>query len=102
MRQCDFLPFSVNGKDQFEFLHWNYYPLFESRNNHDINKNLGLVAGRFVNSIDTIEVPGVKKTFLLQSSNNSRTISTPALISPTQQQLKLQDQKQDKLPWLPT
>ncbi|MEO6133963.1 MAG: Gldg family protein, partial [Ginsengibacter sp.] len=22
--QCDFLPFNVNSKDQFEFLHWNY------------------------------------------------------------------------------
>ena len=85
--QCDFLPFAVGGSPsspQYEFLHWNYYPLFESRNNHDINKNLGLVAGRFVNSIDTIEVPGVKKTFLLQSSGNARVISTPALISPNE------------------
>jgi gliding-associated putative ABC transporter substrate-binding component GldG len=92
--QCDFLPFAVGGSSsnpQYEFLHWNYYPLFESKNNHDINKNLGLVAGRFVNSIDTIEVPGVKKTFLLQSSNNSRTISTPALISPNENRNAPQD-----------
>jgi ABC-2 type transport system permease protein len=85
--QCDFLPFAVGGSStnpQYEFLHWNYYPLFESKKNHDINKNLGLVAGKFVNSIDTIELPGVKKTFLLQSSANSRTISTPALISPNE------------------
>ena len=41
--QCDFLPFDVNGNKQFEFLHWNYFPLFESRSNHVINKNLGLV-----------------------------------------------------------
>ena len=85
--QCDFLPFAVGGSatnPQYEFLHWNYFPLFESKGNHDINKNLGLVAGRFTNSVDTIEVPGVKKTFLLQSSNNSRVISTPALISPNE------------------
>ncbi len=79
--QCDFLPFSVNGKDQFEFLHWNYFPLFESKQNSIINKNLGLVAGRFVNSIDTVSAPGITKTILLSSSNNSRTIQTPALIS---------------------
>lgn len=82
--QCDFLPFAVGGTaqaPQYEFLHWNYYPLFESRNNHLINKNLGLVAGRYVNSIDTIEAEGIRKTFLLQSSAASRTISTPALIS---------------------
>jgi gliding-associated putative ABC transporter substrate-binding component GldG len=79
--QCDFLPFDVNGNGQFEFLHWNYFPLFESRSNHVINKNLGLVSGKFVNSIDTVEAEGIKKTVLLSSSANSRIIGTPALIS---------------------
>src|SRR6185312_13644765 len=79
--QCDFLPFSVNGKDQFEFLHWNYFPLFESPQNSVINKNVGLVAGRFVNSMDTVSSLGIMKTILLKSSSNSRTIETPALIS---------------------
>lgn len=79
--QCDFLPFSVNGKDQFDFLHWNYFPLFESNQDNVINKGVGLVAGRFVNSIDTVDAPGIRKTVLLRSSANSRTIETPALIS---------------------
>jgi gliding-associated putative ABC transporter substrate-binding component GldG len=79
--QCDFLPFDVNGNGQFEFLHWNYFPLFESKSNHVINKNLGLVSSRFVNSIDTIEAEGIKKTILLSSSVNSKSIATPALIS---------------------
>lgn len=82
--QCDFIPLAVNGSGdntQFEFVHWNYYPLFEAKGNHTINKNTGLVAGRFVNSIDTIAVEGIKKTILLASSPNSRTIRTPALIS---------------------
>ncbi|MGN6247502.1 MAG: Gldg family protein, partial [Ginsengibacter sp.] len=70
-----------NGKDQFDFLHWNYYPLFESKQNSVINKNLGLVEGKFVNTIDTVSAPGIKKTILLSSSANSRTIATPALIS---------------------
>lgn len=92
--QCDFLPFAVGGSatsPQYEFLHWNYYPLFETRGNHDINKNLGLVAGKFVNSVDTIELHGVKKTFLLQSSANSRIISTPAMISPNENRNVPQD-----------
>jgi len=82
--QCDFMPFLVGGSadnPQYEFLHWNYYPLFESNGNHTINKNIGLVAGRFVNSIDTITAAGIKKTVLLSSSSNSRIIGTPALIS---------------------
>jgi gliding-associated putative ABC transporter substrate-binding component GldG len=82
--QCDFLPFDVNANNQFEFLHWNYFPLFESSQNHVINKNLGLVAGKFVNSIDTVSAPGITKTILLSSSSNARTIETPALISGTE------------------
>lgn len=79
--QCDFLPFDVSGNGQFELLPWNYFPVFETRSNHVINKNLGFVSGRFVNSIDTVGAEGIKKTILLTSSSNSRTIATPALIS---------------------
>lgn len=79
--QCDFLPFDVNGNGQFELLPWNYFPVFQTKSNHVINKNLGFVSGRFVNSIDTVEAEGIKKMTLLSSSSNSRTIATPALIS---------------------
>jgi gliding-associated putative ABC transporter substrate-binding component GldG len=79
--QSDFLPFIVNGQTQPAWLHWNYFPLFESKQNSLISKNLGLVAGRFVNSVDTVSAPGIKKTILLNSSANSRTIETPVLIS---------------------
>lgn len=79
--QCDFLPFDVNGDKQFELLPWNYFPLFQSKSNHLLNKNLGFVAGKFVNSIDTVKSDDVKKTIILSSSANARTIATPALIS---------------------
>jgi gliding-associated putative ABC transporter substrate-binding component GldG len=79
--QCDFLPFDVSGNGQFELLPWNYFPVFETKANHIINKNLGFVSGRFVNSIDTVEAEGIAKTILLASSPNSRAIATPALIS---------------------
>jgi len=79
--QCDFLPFDVNGNGQFELLPWNYFPVFETKSNHIINKNLGFVSGRFVNSIDTVEAGDIKKTILLGTSSNSRIIATPALIS---------------------
>ena len=79
--QCDFLPFDVNGNGQFELLPWNYFPVFESKSNHPINKHLGFISGRFVNTIDTVGAEGIRKTILLSSSSNSRTIGTPALIS---------------------
>ena len=89
--QCDFLPFDVNGNGQFEFLPWNYFPVFESPENHAINKNMGFVAGRFVNSVDTIETPGVRKTFLLQGSVNGRSIGGPAIISAKENSIAPED-----------
>ena len=94
--QSDKLPFDVNGDGQFEFLTWNYFPVFASLSNHVINKNLGFVSGKFVNSIDTVEAEGIKKTFLLSSSRNARTIATPALISGKENVNAPQDEKFNK------
>lgn len=97
--QCESIPFVVGGNSnnpQQEFLHWNYYPLFGSAGNNAINKNIGLVGGRFVNSIDTIKAEGIKKTILLASSDNSRTIATPALISLDENRNAPQDEKFNK------
>lgn len=91
--QSDRLPFDVNGNGQYEFLSWNYFPVFVSKNNHPINKNLGFVSGRFVNAIDTTEAEGIKKTVLLSSSANSRTISAPAIISGKENVNAPQDEK---------
>ncbi len=79
--QCDYLPFDVNGNGQFDLLPWNYFPVIDSKGNHPINKGLGFVSGRFVNSLDTVEAEGITKTILLSSSANARTIGAPAIIS---------------------
>jgi gliding-associated putative ABC transporter substrate-binding component GldG len=94
--QCDFLPFIAGGtpeNPQYEFLKWNYFPLFESKNNHPINKNLRLISSRFANSIDTVKGRGIKKTFLLQSSATSRKIGTPAIISLDENRNAPEDEK---------
>ena len=94
--QSDFLPFIAGGTNenpQYEYLKWNYFPLFESKNNHPINKNLRLVAGRFTNSMDTVKADGIQKTFLLSSSANSRIIGTPAMISLSENKNVPEDEK---------
>ena len=91
--QCDYLPFDVSGNGQFELLPWNYFPLIGSQNNHPINKNLGFVASRFINSIDTVQAEGIRKTVLLASSANARTISTPALISGRENSIEPENEK---------
>ena len=91
--QCDVYPFVTNASNQMEYLKWNYFPLFETKSNHVINKNLGLVAGQFVNSIDTIEAEGITKTVLLSTSPNSRVIATPAVISGRENVNAAEDEK---------
>lgn len=94
--QCDFIPLIVGGTQenpQREFLPWNYYPVFQSKNDHLINRNIGLVTGKYVNSVDTVQAAGVTKTILLSTSSNSRKIATPALISLNENKQTPQDAK---------
>jgi gliding-associated putative ABC transporter substrate-binding component GldG len=94
--QCDFIPLVVGGttdNPQFEFLKWNYFPLFATGKNKIINKSLGYIGSRFVNSMDTIQVSGIKKNVILSSSANSRVISTPALISLNENKNAPEDEK---------
>ncbi len=91
--QCDYLPFDVNGNGQFELLPWNYFPVLESKSDHAVNKNLGFVSARFVNSIDTVEAEGIHKTILLSSSANARKIASPAIISGKENVAAPEDEK---------
>jgi len=72
----------MNGdKPQLELIPWPYFPLLNGSLTHPISKNLDPVYAKFANSIDTVKAEGIQKTVLLQSSANSKTVSTPALIS---------------------
>jgi gliding-associated putative ABC transporter substrate-binding component GldG len=71
----------VGDKPQFQLLKWPYYPLLSGSLTHPVSKNLDPVYSKFANSIDTVKADGVRKTVLLSTSANGRTISTPALIS---------------------
>ncbi len=72
---------SQGGKPQFQLMPWPYYPLLDGNPSSPISKNLDPVFSRFANSIDTVSAPGIRKSILLQSSPNARTISTPAMIT---------------------
>jgi ABC-2 type transport system permease protein len=61
---------------------WIYYPLLQPAANHPITRNLNRVEGEFVNYIDTVGLdPAIRKTILLSTSEYSRTISPPVMIS---------------------
>lgn len=82
--QCDRLPLVVGNmgdKPQMELQDWPYFPLLSSYSGHPISKNMDLVLSMFPNSIDTVKATGVRKTVLLATSSNGRTLSTPAIVS---------------------
>jgi ABC-2 type transport system permease protein len=61
---------------------WVYYPLLKPSENHPITRNLNRVEGEFVNYIDTVGLdPAIRKKILLSTSELSRTISPPVVIS---------------------
>ncbi len=82
--QCDQLPLIVGNygnQPQMDLQPWQYFPLLSSYSDNPIAKNLDHVLSIFPNSIDTVKATGIRKTILLASSNNSRTLNTPALVS---------------------
>lgn len=82
--QCDKLPLAVGNygdQPQMQLVPWPYFPLLSSYTDNPIAKNLNHVLSIFPNSIDTVEAEGIKKTILLASSENARSLSTPAMVS---------------------
>ena len=83
-QQCDLTKMVVGnagGQPQLADVPFNYYPLLQNSGTHPITKNLEPVLAQFVNTLDTVETKEVNKFILLHSSENAKTISTPALIS---------------------
>ncbi len=82
--QCDQLPLVVGNfgdQPQMQLAPWYYFPLLTGSDTHPISKNLDYVVSMFPQSIDTVAAPGIRKTVLLSTSANARTLSTPALVS---------------------
>lgn len=81
---CDFSKLVVGvagGQPQLADVPFNYYPLLSTSPANPITKNLEPVLGQFVNTLDTVKAEGVNKTILLYSSENAKTVSTPAIVS---------------------
>lgn len=78
--QSDKLPqISTNSAEQQRLVDWPFFPILNGTN-HPVSKNLDGVRAMFPTTIDTVEAAGIKKTFLLQSSKNSRLLNAPAKI----------------------
>jgi ABC-2 type transport system permease protein len=82
--ECTSIPQIVGmagDKPQTMMFPWNYHLSISSKSNHPINKNIDRVNMFFPSSIDTLPIPGIKKTILLASSKYSRTQFNPVRLN---------------------
>jgi ABC-2 type transport system permease protein len=71
----------AGAKPKFDPKPWIYFPLLQPQSSHPIGRNINLVKGLFVNTVDFVgEDPDVKKTVLLTSSQYSRVMNAPVRI----------------------
>lgn len=69
----------VGDRPTINYHPWFYFPEFVPTASHPIVKNLDLIKGEFVSSIDTID-NGISKTVLLTTSEYTHVSSAPARV----------------------
>ncbi len=83
---CHYIPLisaAYGSQDRGSLLKWPFYPLVTPTSDHPIVNGLGSIWFQFANTIDTVnanQTRDIKKTILLQTSPNTRTMQNPALI----------------------
>lgn len=70
---------SMGNNPQIEFRPWYYFPEVVPLSKHPIVKNLDVIKGEFVNSIDIIDNE-IRKTVLLTTSEYTRVVNAPAVV----------------------
>lgn len=80
--QCNPVPLLVNyidNKPEFRLFPCYYFPVLTppQNNTHPITREIDAVAATFMSTLDTAQVPGIRKTALLTSSRLSRVAFTP-------------------------
>ncbi len=71
----------IGNQPQFSLFNWYFFPTVSNIKGHPIVRNINDIKFEFASSVDTIAKPGIRKTILLSSSNYSRLLNTPSIIS---------------------
>ncbi|MDR2084715.1 MAG: gliding motility-associated ABC transporter substrate-binding protein GldG [Bacteroidales bacterium] len=82
--QCLSIPLttgSVGGRPQIEFFPWTFFPVLTPMSTHPIVKNLNAIKTEFISPVTKIDIPNVKHTVLLHSSQYSKIFATPDVVS---------------------
>lgn len=83
--QCGVIPVNValaGNPSDFRPAPWLYSPLLNAPANHPVTKGLNLISTEFTGMIDTLGArKEIRKTILLRTSEFSRVVTAPVLIS---------------------
>ncbi len=72
---------TVGGQPQLQLVPWIYYPILLPDTAAALVKNLDGIKAEFPSTVDTIGSKGVKKTYILTSSNFNKVFNVPKLFS---------------------
>ncbi len=82
---CMLIPLKVTnpgGESQYVPVPWIYYPLLRPSDTHPVTRNLNRVKAGFAGTVDTVgRNPDIKKSILLTTSGQTRTVTPPLVIS---------------------
>jgi ABC-2 type transport system permease protein len=102
--ECQLIRLKVtgnSGRQQFVNVPWIYNPLLVPSGDHPITRNLNRIKGEFVNYIDTVGFDtAIRKTVLLSTSQFTRTVAPPVMISLRESDY-LPDEKEFRKSYLP-
>ncbi|MGK7391601.1 MAG: gliding motility-associated ABC transporter substrate-binding protein GldG [Candidatus Cyclobacteriaceae bacterium M2_1C_046] len=72
---------SVGDQPQIRMMPWPFFPLVNRYADHPISRNLDASFFRFASSMDTVKAVGVKKIPLMMTSDYSRSVDAPVIVS---------------------
>jgi ABC-2 type transport system permease protein len=72
---------TIGDKPNIQLIPWPYFPLISNFGNSPIVRNLDAVYLKYVSTIDTVKSSNIVKTSLLQTSEYTQILNTPATIA---------------------
>jgi len=81
---CAYIPLNVGNlgdKPNIQLLPWRFFPLINSFGKSPIVRNLDAIYTRFASTLDTVQAVGIAKTPLLFTSQYTKLLKAPALVT---------------------
>ncbi|MDQ7949294.1 MAG: gliding motility-associated ABC transporter substrate-binding protein GldG [Pedobacter sp.] len=81
---CAMIPFATGApgqQGQIDVAPWIYYPIFMPDTSSNVVRNIDGIRSQFASTVDTIGVPHVRKTIILQTSTYNKVFETPRMLS---------------------